>query len=93
MNDKKRKIEKEMTKYDVDKETQAKAHNLQHIGSMAQYLPLFTKKIKDPKAIKKQKATKDLDYTKLREQPLSPRLKPEASIVSPRQGPATERNI
>jgi len=30
---------------------------------MAQYMPLFTKKIKDPKAIKKQKATKELDYT------------------------------
>lgn len=30
---------------------------------MAQYMPLFTKKIKDPKAIKKQKATKEMDYT------------------------------
>lgn len=34
---------------------------------MAQYLPLFTKKIRDPKAIKKQKATKELDYTKNQE--------------------------
>ena len=53
MNDKKRKAEKELTKYDVDKETQAKAHNMQTMGQMAQYLPLFTKKIKDPKAIKR----------------------------------------
>jgi hypothetical protein len=30
---------------------------------MAQYMPLFTKKIKDPKAIKKQKATREMDYT------------------------------
>jgi hypothetical protein len=28
MNDKKKKVEKELTKYDVDKETQAKAHNM-----------------------------------------------------------------
>ncbi len=53
MNDKKKKAEKELTKYDVDKETQAKAHNMQTMGQMAQYLPLFTKKIKDPKAIKR----------------------------------------
>lgn len=53
MNDKKKKIEKELTKYDVDKDTQFKAQNLQHLTSMAQYMPLFTKKIKDPKAIKK----------------------------------------
>ena len=53
MNDKKRKAEKELTKYDVDKETQAKAHNMQTMGQMAQYLPLFTKRIKDPKAIKR----------------------------------------
>ena len=64
MNDKKRKIEREATKYDVDHETQAKALNVQHLSSMAQYLPLFTKKIRDPKAMKKQKVTKDLDYTK-----------------------------
>ena len=95
MNDKKKKIEKELTKYDVDKETQAKAHNIQSIGQMAQYLPLFTKKIKDPKAIKKQKATKDLDYTKLREQALSPKSKPseQVPIVSPKAGAQTERNI
>jgi hypothetical protein len=30
---------------------------------MAQYMPLFTKKIKDPKAIKKQKATREMDYS------------------------------
>ena len=63
MNDKKKKIEKELTKYDVDKDTQFKAQNLQHLTSMAQYMPLFTKKIKDPKAIKKQKATREMDYT------------------------------
>ncbi len=63
MNEKKKKIEKELTKYDVDKDTQAKSMNLQHLSSMAQYMPLFTKKIKDPKAIKKQKATKEMDYT------------------------------
>lgn len=63
MNEKKRKIEKELTKYDVDKGTQFKAQNLQHLTSMAQYMPLFTKKIKDPKAIKKQKATREMDYT------------------------------
>jgi hypothetical protein len=84
MNDKKKKAEKELTKYDVDKETQAKAHNMQTIGQMAQYLPLFTKKIKDPKAIKKQKATKDLDYTKGRDQAFSPRAKPAGDILSPK---------
>lgn len=68
MNDKKRKLEKELTKYDVDKDTMAKSQKVQHLSSMAQYLPLFTKKIKDPKAIKKQKATKDLDYTRNQEQ-------------------------
>ena len=68
MNEKKRKMERELTKYDVDKDTQAKALKVQHLSQMAQYLPLFTKKIKDPKAIKKQKATKDLDYTKNQEQ-------------------------
>ena len=52
MNDKKRKVEKEATKYDVDKDTQASAHKVQHLTSMAQYLPLFTKKIRDPKAMK-----------------------------------------
>lgn len=67
MNDKKRKLEKELTKYDVDKDTQAKSQKVQHLSSMAQYLPLFTKKIRDPKAIKKQKATKELDYTKNQE--------------------------
>ena len=96
MNEKKKKIEKELNKYDVDKETQAKAHNMQSIGQMAQYLPLFTKKIKDPKAIKKQKATKDLDYTKLREQALSPKSRPSeqiTSVISPKNGANTERNI
>jgi hypothetical protein len=34
---------------------------------MPKYLPLFTKKIKDPKALKKQKATKDVDYTQKEE--------------------------
>jgi tryptophanyl-tRNA synthetase len=68
MNEKKRKIEKELTKYDVDKDTQAKSQKVQHLSSMAQYLPLFTKKIKDPKAIKNQRATKDLDYTRNKEQ-------------------------
>jgi len=63
MNEKKRKMEKELTKYDVDRDTQFKAQNLQHLTQMAQYMPLFTKKIKDPKAIKKQKATKEMDYT------------------------------
>lgn len=53
MNEKKRKIDKELTKYDVDMGTQFKAQNLQHLTQMSQYLPLFTKKIKDPKAIKK----------------------------------------
>ena len=52
-NEKKRKIDKELTKYDVDMGTQFKAQNLQHLTQMSQYLPLFTKKIKDPKAIKK----------------------------------------
>lgn len=31
---------------------------------MPKYLPLFTKKIKDPKAFKNQKATRDVDYSK-----------------------------
>ncbi len=53
MNEKKRKIEKEQAKYDVDKDTQAKSQNMQHLAQMPKYLPLFTKKIKDPKAMKK----------------------------------------
>lgn len=52
MNEKKRRAEKEATKYDVDRDTQAKASNVQHLQSMSQYLPLFTKKIRDPKALK-----------------------------------------
>lgn len=53
MNDRRRKAEKEATKYDVDKETQAKSQNVQHLSQMPKFLPLFTKKIKDPKALKK----------------------------------------
>ena len=97
MNDKKKKIEKELTKYDVDKDTQFKAQNLQHLTSMSQYMPLFTKKIKDPKAIKKQKATREMDYThktgatmasgKGAPQVVSPRVEP----TNP--GPQTERVI
>ena len=64
MNDKKRKIEKEMTKYDVDKDKHAKALNVQHLSQMPKYLPLFTKKIKDPKALKKSTVAHDLDYSK-----------------------------
>lgn len=76
MNDKKRKAEKEATKYDVPMDTTAKAQNVQHLSQMAQYLPLFTKKIRDPKAIKNQKATKELDYTKLvKEAPPPPKEK------------------
>ncbi len=79
MNEKKRKAEKEATKYDVDMDTTAKAQKVQHLSQMAQYLPLFTKKIRDPKAIKNQKVTKDLDYTKMnepaKETPAEPILK------------------
>lgn len=32
MNDKKKKIQKELTKYDVDRDTQAKALNVQHLA-------------------------------------------------------------
>ncbi|CDW89734.1 UNKNOWN [Stylonychia lemnae] len=64
MNDKRKKIEKELTKYDVDKETQAKSQNVQHLAQMPKFLPLFTKKIKDPKAIKNQRQTRQVDYTK-----------------------------
>jgi hypothetical protein len=32
MKDKKKKIDKEATKYDVDKDTQAKAQNMQHLA-------------------------------------------------------------
>ena len=64
MNEKLKKAVKEMTKYDVDSETQAKAQNVQHLTQMPNYLPLFTKKIKDPRALKKQKAAEQLDYTK-----------------------------
>ena len=31
---------------------------------MPKYLPLFTKKIKDPKALKKSTVAHDLDYSK-----------------------------
>ena len=31
---------------------------------MSQYLPLFTKKIRDPKALKNQRTTKEIDYTR-----------------------------
>lgn len=53
MTARQKKAEKEATKYDVDRDTQAKASKVQHLQQMAQFLPLFTKKIKDPKAIKK----------------------------------------
>ena len=32
MNERKRKFEKEMTKYDVDKDTQAKSQRVQHLS-------------------------------------------------------------
>jgi hypothetical protein len=35
MNEKRKKAEKELTKYDVDKDTTAKANNVSHLGSMA----------------------------------------------------------
>jgi hypothetical protein len=64
MNDKRKKVEKELTKYDVDKDTHAKALNVQHLSSMPKYLPLFTKKIRDPKLIKNSSAAMELDYSK-----------------------------
>lgn len=87
MNEKKRKVEKELTKYDVDKDTQFKAQNLQHLTSMAQYMPLFTKKIKDPKAIKKQKATREMDYTHKNSMVPPPNKAPQ--VLSPRAEPIT----
>ena len=51
----------------MDRETQAKAQNVQHLASMPKYLPLFTKKIKDPKALKKQMKAQQVDYTKKEE--------------------------
>jgi hypothetical protein len=62
---------------------------------MNQYLPLFTKKIKDPKAIKKQRATRDLDYTKMREPVMSPKAPAReiSSLVTSPKVALTERNI
>ena len=104
MNDKKRKVDKELTKYDVDHDTQAKAQKVQHLSQMAQYLPLFTKRIKDPKAFKNQKATKDLDYTKAstkeqlqKQQVVTPRdtdlIKKASQLIEQPEQAFTERLI
>ena len=64
---KKQQIEKELNKYKVDPGTKAKALNMQHLTQMPYYMPLFTKKIKDPNVMNLMKSRKDLDYSSKKE--------------------------
>jgi len=62
INEKRKKKLKELSKYDIDKESHAKALKMQHLAQTSKYLPLFTKKIQDPRAIK-SKIAREIDYS------------------------------